>query len=229
MQPSSAVAPPGRIPSSSLESRSQWSRDCFRCQRRRRSDSTFQLCVPNGATPEDSPLGEAEARYAVVRLIDGLRDVATPAGPTPRKLTQPTGLRAANAVRPRRRKGARAMLADFGLLLRALGEQHLSIASTATAAAARDAQQPRSDPLPDAPLRRSADGRGSARRQRVRLFLCGEPVLVAGAHCRRPAAGSLQGRLGSLPLARGLGSASGRRPAFRALSITGSPQGGNPR
>ena len=26
--------------------------------------------------------GEAEARYAVVKLIDGLRDVATPAGPT---------------------------------------------------------------------------------------------------------------------------------------------------
>jgi hypothetical protein len=33
----------------------------------------------------------------------------------------------------------------------------------------------------------------------------------------------------SLPLARGLGSASGRRPAFRATSTTGSPQGGNQR
>ncbi len=33
----------------------------------------------------------------------------------------------------------------------------------------------------------------------------------------------------SLPLARGLGSASGRRPAFRAMSTTGSPQGGNQR
>ena len=34
---------------------------------------------------------------------------------------------------------------------------------------------------------------------------------------------------GSLSLARGLGSASGRRPAFRATSTTGSPQGGNQR
>ena len=33
----------------------------------------------------------------------------------------------------------------------------------------------------------------------------------------------------SLPLARGLGSASGRRPAVRATSTTGSPQGGNQR
>jgi hypothetical protein len=35
--------------------------------------------------------------------------------------------------------------------------------------------------------------------------------------------------LRSLPLAHGLGSASGRRPAFRAMSTTGSPQGGNQR
>ena len=33
----------------------------------------------------------------------------------------------------------------------------------------------------------------------------------------------------SLSLARGLGSASGRRPAVRATSTTGSPQGGNQR
>ena len=33
----------------------------------------------------------------------------------------------------------------------------------------------------------------------------------------------------SLSLARRLGSASGRRPAFRATSTTGSPQGGNQR
>jgi hypothetical protein len=31
------------------------------------------------------------------------------------------------------------------------------------------------------------------------------------------------------PVARGRGSASGRRPAFRATSTTGSPQGGNQR
>jgi len=53
---------------------------------------------------------------------------------------------------------------------------------------------------------------------------------IAFAQFRRPAGRTASRSTDvSLPLARGLGSASGRRPAFRALSTTGSPQGGNQR
>ena len=56
------------------------------------------------------------------------------------------------------------------------------------------------------------------------------PRRVAVAQCRRPVGRTAsRSTTVSLPLARGLGSASGRRPAFRATSTTGSPQGGNQR
>ena len=203
------------------------------------SRSTFSSVFQTGQLQMIRDVGEAEARYAVVKLIDGLRDIATPAGPTPRKLTQPTGARAANAVRPRRRKrprhrkGARAMIADFGLLLRSLGEQHLyrkhHNRSGGETLSTRAAIRSLTPPFAAQPRCKSADGHGNAR------ALTGSrlPMRGGGAGCRRrlsPTGGRIASRSPRLPSPRrGLGSASGRRSAFRALSTTGSPQGGNPR
>jgi hypothetical protein len=84
-------------------------------------------------------------------------------------------------------------------------------------------------PNPTAPQIRPADSRpdrdGSWDPRRLVL----DPV-----DCLRPVSPTV-GRTASrsttvsLSLARGLGSASGRRPAVRATSTTGSPQGGNQR
>ena len=97
---------------------------CSDLEQQRPESVDIQLCVPNGATPEDWPLGEAEARSAVVRLIDSLRDVATPAGPRPQ--THPADRPpSCSWCPPTPSERARAMLTDLGLLLRALGEQRL--------------------------------------------------------------------------------------------------------
>ena len=65
--------------------------------------------------------------------------------------------------------------------------------------------------------------------------LIGFPLLVRDpVDCLRPVSPAVDRTASrstpvSVPLARRLGSASGRRPAVRATSTTGSPQGGNQR